>query len=89
MLAGVASPHVGRILGFGFEDEQPFLVLERLRGETLADVLKRDGPVPLDQLSAWIEQLLIGVRDCHDAGVIHRDIKPANIFLSGERRRDR
>ena len=28
------------------------------------------------------EQLLIGVRDCHDAGVIHRDIKPANIFLA-------
>jgi serine/threonine-protein kinase len=81
MLAGVASPHVGRILGFGVEDEQPFLVLERLRGETLADVLKRDGRVPLDQLASWIEQLLIGVRDCHDAGVIHRDIKPANIFL--------
>jgi serine/threonine-protein kinase len=81
MLAGVESPHVGRILGFGYEEEQPFLVLEHLRGETLADVLKRDGRVNVDVLTNWIEQLLIGVRDCHAAGVIHRDIKPANIFL--------
>jgi serine/threonine protein kinase len=84
MLAGVTSPHVGRILGFGYEEEQPFLVLERLRGETLADVLKRDGRVHVDSLVHWIEQLLIGVRDCHAAGVIHRDIKPANIFLVDE-----
>jgi eukaryotic-like serine/threonine-protein kinase len=81
MLAGVESPHVGKVLGFGYEDEQPFLVLERLRGETLADLLKREGRVPIDRLSNWIEQLLVGVRDCHQAGVIHRDIKPANIFL--------
>jgi serine/threonine-protein kinase len=81
MLSGVESPHVGRILGFGYEDEQPFLILERLRGETLADRLKREGRVPIGDLAQWIEQLLVGVRDCHTAGVIHRDIKPANIFL--------
>jgi serine/threonine-protein kinase len=84
MLAGVASPHVGRVLGFGYEEEVPFLVLERLTGETLADVLKRDGRVQVDPLANWIEQLLLGVRDCHSAGVIHRDIKPANIFLVDE-----
>ncbi|MGO8995321.1 MAG: serine/threonine protein kinase [Polyangiaceae bacterium] len=81
MLAGVESPHVGKVLGFGYEEEQPFLVLERLRGETLADLLKREGRIPIDRLANWIEQLLVGVRDCHAAGVIHRDIKPANIFL--------
>jgi serine/threonine protein kinase len=82
MLAGVESPHVGKVLGFGYEEEQPFLVLERLEGETLADLLKRQGRIPLDRLAVWIEQLLVGVRDCHAAGVIHRDIKPANIFLA-------
>jgi serine/threonine-protein kinase len=81
MLSGVESPHVGRILGFGYEDEQPFLILERLQGETLADRLKREGRIPIGDLAQWIEQLLVGVRDCHTAGVIHRDIKPANIFL--------
>ena len=82
MLAGVESPHVGKVLGFGYEEEQPFLVLERLEGETLADLLKREGRIPLDRLALWVEQLLVGVRDCHAAGVIHRDIKPANIFLA-------
>jgi eukaryotic-like serine/threonine-protein kinase len=81
LLAGVESRHVGKILGFGFEKGQPFLVLERLIGETLDAKLRRDGPVPPAIAVRWIEQLIVGVRDCHDAKVIHRDIKPANIFL--------
>ncbi len=80
-LSGVRSPHVGRILGVGWEAGQPFLVLERLKGETLADVIKREGTIGARSLSDWVEQLLLGVRDIHAANVIHRDIKPANIFL--------
>ena len=81
MLADVTSRHVGRILGFGYEQDQPFLVLERLHGETLDDLMKREGAPTTAQLLAWVEQLLIGIRDCHQVGIIHRDIKPANIFL--------
>ena len=81
LLAGVASKHVGNIVGFGFEHGQPFLVLERLTGETLDAKLRRDGAVPLPIAVRWIEQLLVGVRDCHDQQIIHRDIKPSNIFL--------
>jgi serine/threonine-protein kinase len=81
VLASVTSPHVSRLLGYGWESDQPFLVLERLQGETLADVLRREGRLGVARLVDWVEQLLIGVRDCHRANVIHRDIKPANIFL--------
>jgi serine/threonine protein kinase len=84
LLAGVASKHVGNIVGFGFERGQPFLVLERLHGETLDAKLRRDGPVALPLAVRWIEQLLVGVRDCHDQQIIHRDIKPSNIFLHKE-----
>ena len=84
LLASVASKHVGNIVGFGFERGQPFLVLERLHGETLDAKLRRDGPVPLALAVRWIEQLLVGVRDCHDLQIIHRDIKPSNIFLHKE-----
>jgi serine/threonine-protein kinase len=80
-LAGIESRHIGKILGFGFERGQPFLVLERLHGETLDAKLRRDGPVPIAHALRWIEQLLVGIRDCHDANIIHRDIKPSNIFL--------
>ncbi len=81
LLSGVDSRHVGKILGFGFDRGQPFLVLERLRGETLDAKLRRDGPVPPSIAVRWVEQLIIGIRDCHDAKVIHRDIKPSNVFL--------
>jgi serine/threonine protein kinase len=82
LLAGVHSPYVSRLLGYGWEADQPFLVLERLHGETLGDVLKREGRLSVPRLVEWIEQLLLGVRDCHNANVIHRDIKPSNIFLA-------
>ncbi len=81
LLAGVSSRHVARILNFGFERGQPFLVLERLEGETLDAKLRRDGPVPSPIAVRWIEQLIVGVRDVHDQQIIHRDIKPSNIFL--------
>jgi len=81
LLSSIQSRYVGKILGFGFDKGQPFLVLERLTGETLDAKLRRDGPVPLSQAVRWVEQLLVGVRDCHDQQVIHRDIKPSNIFL--------
>ncbi|MDB4942622.1 MAG: serine/threonine protein kinase [Labilithrix sp.] len=81
LLAGVTSKHVGGVLGFGFERGQPFLVLERLDGETLDAKLRREGPVSMPVAVRWIEQLLVGVRDCHDQQIIHRDIKPSNLFL--------
>jgi serine/threonine protein kinase len=81
LLSGVKSRHVGSIVGFGFDKGQPFLVLEKLNGETLDAKLRRDGPVAPPIAVRWIEQLLVGVRDCHAAQIIHRDIKPSNIFL--------
>jgi serine/threonine-protein kinase len=84
LLGGVQSKHVGSIVGFGFDKGQPFLVLDRLTGETLDAKLRRDGPVPLPIAVRWMEQLMVGVRDCHAAQVIHRDIKPSNIFIHKE-----
>ena len=84
ILAGVESKHVGRILGFGYDKDMPFLVLERLHGETLDALIKREGQLQTRLIVHWIEQLLVGVRDCHAAGVVHRDIKPSNVFLQDE-----
>jgi eukaryotic-like serine/threonine-protein kinase len=81
LLASVSSPHVSRLLGYGWDSDQPFLVLERLEGETLAEMLRREPRLPPARLVDWVEHLLLGVRDCHRVNVIHRDIKPANIFL--------
>jgi serine/threonine-protein kinase len=82
LLASVQSPHVTRLFGHGWDGNQPFLVLERLEGETLAELLRREGRVATARLGEWVEQLLLGVRDCHRAKIIHRDVKPGNIFLA-------
>jgi serine/threonine-protein kinase len=82
LLGAVQSPHVSGLLGHGWDGDQPFLVLERLQGETLADYLRREGRLSVARLIDWVEQLLLGVRDCHRANIIHRDVKPSNIFLA-------
>jgi eukaryotic-like serine/threonine-protein kinase len=85
ILSGVESKHVGRVFGFGYHGEQPFLVLERLHGETLDALIRREGQPTMGPAARgfvqWVAQLLVGLRDCHAAGVVHRDIKPANVFL--------
>ncbi len=81
VLASLESAHVSRLLGYGFDGEQPFLVLEKLEGETLATLLRREKRLTPARMVDWVEQLLVGLRDCHRANVIHRDVKPANIFL--------
>jgi serine/threonine protein kinase len=80
-LAGVRSAYINQILGFGFEQGRPFLVLEHLMGESLDTVLKREGAIAFERFAPWVGQLLLGIRECHASNVIHRDIKPANIFL--------
>lgn len=81
VLSSLESRHVGKILGFGYEQGQPFLVLEHLQGEALDARLKRQGPIPLEIFAKWVPQMIMGVRDFHAIGVIHRDLKPGNIFL--------
>ena len=58
--------HVSRLLGYGWESEQPFLVLERLDGETLADVLRREARLPAPRgWSTGSSSSSSASRDCH------------------------
>jgi serine/threonine-protein kinase len=64
-------------------DGWPVLVMELLRGETLAEWLRREQPSGRDAAGLLAEVLGI-VRAAHRAGVVHRDLKPENIFLCSE-----
>lgn len=78
----IRSRHVLGILDIDRDEEGvPFLVMERLFGESLSSKLKREGRLPVEEALGIMRQILLGLVEAHGAGVIHRDLKPANIFL--------
>ena len=61
-------------------DGTPYLVLEYLQGESLAQRIKA-GPMPLPQIISIIRQVGSALAAAHREGIVHRDLKPQNIFL--------
>ncbi len=79
----ISSEHVVRVLDVGRQDNgAPFLVMEYLRGEDLAEVLRRRGPMPVPLAASLLLEACRGVGAAHALGIVHRDLKPANLFLS-------
>ena len=64
------------------EAEVPFLVMELVEGETLADRIAR-GPIPANEAVAIFIEIAKGLESAHEKGIVHRDLKPANVKLGG------
>lgn len=80
--ASIRHPHVVDVTDFGKTVEGVFyLVMEYVKGETLHDLLRREGTLTTKRTLELICQIGRGVEAAHDAGILHRDLKPANIFL--------
>jgi serine/threonine-protein kinase len=83
--AALDVPNVVRVLETpASADVLPFLAMERLAGQTLADLLRDRGRMPLPEATAMIADLLRGLEAAHAAGVVHRDMKPQNVFAHRE-----
>ncbi len=81
--ASVGHRHVVEVLDLGVEQSgAPFLVMEYVRGKSLAKVLRTEGPMEPRRAAAIAGQILDGLAAVHDAGIIHRDLKPENVFLT-------
>jgi serine/threonine-protein kinase len=82
MARRLAHPNIVTILDAGaLEDGRSFLVMEALDGETFADRMAREGPIPWRVAVSLLCELLLGLSHAHERGVVHRDIKPGNLFL--------
>ncbi|HMI93572.1 MAG TPA: serine/threonine-protein kinase, partial [Polyangiales bacterium] len=80
--ASVQHRNVIHTVDFGTVDQfQPFMVMELLHGESLADRMARDPALSQDQLVHLISLTLRGLAAVHDVGIVHRDLKPQNVFL--------
>jgi serine/threonine-protein kinase len=74
--------NVAALLASGLTaEEEPYLVVELLRGKNLRTVLKHEGRVSARRAASYAWQALQGLGAVHEAGILHRDLKPANIML--------
>jgi serine/threonine-protein kinase len=83
-------PNIVSIIDFDYTPTgAPYLVMEYLDGDELADVITREAPLALDRVLRIVDQIASALAAVHRRGIVHRDLKPQNIFLvSGERAGD-
>ncbi|WP_437674942.1 serine/threonine-protein kinase [Sorangium sp. So ce131] len=79
----IGHPNICEVYDMGrLPDGSPYLVMERLHGETLAQRIERCRVVPPYELVDIMLQVLSALVTAHERGIVHRDLKPDNIFLS-------
>ena len=82
-LAKLSHPNVVQIFDYGTtESKMPYYTMEFLEGESLADLLKREGRLRVSETIAIFFQVCHGLSAAHLKGILHRDLKPSNIFLT-------
>jgi eukaryotic-like serine/threonine-protein kinase len=77
--ASVVSPHVAKVIEVG-ERPVPYLVMEKLDGQSLSEILRSKRPLGRDEAVELVHQVGLGITAAAKVGVIHRDLKPQNIF---------
>jgi len=62
-----------------------FLITERLEGEDLASLLRKQGPLPIDTAADYVCQVCSALADAHRLGIVHRNVRAENVFLARTR----
>ncbi|WP_330348555.1 serine/threonine-protein kinase [Streptomyces sp. NBC_00582] len=83
-VAQLSHPHIIVVHDVVEDDERPYIVMELIKGGSLADRIAAHGPLAPDEAARIGIALLGAVRAAHTAGVLHRDIKPANVLLEND-----
>lgn len=87
--ASIQHPNVVDVTDFGKSDEGVFfLVMEYVEGESLYQLLRREGTISVQRALVMLRQICAGVEAAHDEGILHRDLKPANVFIVQRKKKD-
>src|SRR5215218_2596763 len=77
-------PNIVTIFHVGEFEARPFIVMEYIPGETLAEIIKQQSPLTIGRKIRIIEEMCRGLAYAHKAGIVHRDVKPLNILVDTE-----
>ncbi len=83
-VGALRHPNIVQVIDFDMQDEQYYMVMEYIRGETLKSRLKHEGAFPVVDALRIVVKLADALDYAHAAGMLHRDIKSANIMFSKE-----
>ncbi len=84
-MSQLSHPNTARVFLYGqLEDGACYFVMEYLAGRNLAQVVRAEGPMPLERAVRIFSQVCGALEEAHTAGIIHRDLKPENIFLTSQ-----
>ncbi|MET9689269.1 protein kinase [Streptomyces sp. NPDC006514] len=84
--ARVSHRGVVTVYDVASEGGRPWIVMELVRGLSLADALEAEGPMTPQRAAHIGEQVLAALRSAHDSGVLHRDVKPGNVLIANDGR---
>ncbi len=82
LAARLQHPNIVTVYDVGEHDGQPFIAMEYIPGETLAELIRRRAPLDTRQRVEMVIEICSGLAFAHKHGIVHRDIKPANLILS-------
>ncbi|MBZ0236209.1 MAG: protein kinase, partial [Deltaproteobacteria bacterium] len=75
-------PNTVQVFDFGTASGALYLVMEHVRGQDLAHIVDRDGPLPFARAAPLLVQILGALAEAHELGIVHRDLKPENIIIT-------
>lgn len=80
--AALQHPNTVAVFDVGDDAGRPFIVMELIEGQSLADRMRDAGPLSVDQTVPIVAGVLAGLQAAHDRGLVHRDVKPSNVLLA-------
>src|SRR5688572_4317668 len=82
-VSALNHPHIVTLYEVGSSDSGPFIVMERIDGRSVRELLD-EGPLPIRRLLTLGTQIAEGLAKAHAAGIVHRDLKPGNVMVTSD-----